>query len=75
MTNAVVQRLPEVRRRTGLSRTSIYNRIKDGSFPQGFSLGGRSRGWLESEVTAWIIERAESRHSESRAVEPTKVRA
>lgn len=70
MTNAVVQRLPEVRRRTGLSRTSIYNRIKDGAFPRGFSLGGRSRGWLESEVTAWIIERAESR-----AAQPQKARA
>ena len=46
-----VLRLPEVLRRTGLCRTSIYNRVTAGEFPGGFSLGGSSRGWLESEGT------------------------
>jgi prophage regulatory protein len=62
--NAVL-RLPEVKRRTGLSRSSIYNRVAEGTFPRGFSLGGRARGWLESEVEQWIVERAESRDREA----------
>jgi prophage regulatory protein len=49
-----VLRLPEVKRRTGLSRSSIYNRIAKGEFPRGFSLGGRARGWLESAIEEWI---------------------
>jgi prophage regulatory protein len=59
MANAVL-RLPEVKRRTGLSRSSIYNRIAKGEFPAGFSLGGRARGWLERDVEAWILSQAES---------------
>jgi prophage regulatory protein len=69
MANAVL-RLPELIRRTGLSRSSIYNRIVEGAFPRAFSLGGRSRGWLESEVDAWIKARAESRELQPRAGHP-----
>ncbi len=47
-------RLPEVKHRTGLSRSSIYARIKDGSFPAQVSLGGRGVGWLESSVDGFI---------------------
>jgi prophage regulatory protein len=50
-------RLPEVIRRVGLKRSSIYNRMKDGNFPRSTSLGGNSMGWLESEISAWIEER------------------
>jgi prophage regulatory protein len=60
-----VLRLPEVKRRTGLSRSSIYNRIAQGTFPRGFSLGGRARGWLEAEVEQWVTARAASRDKET----------
>jgi prophage regulatory protein len=60
MTNAVL-RLPEVKRRTGLSRSSIYNRIAMNEFPKGFSLGGRARGWLESDIEQWIADCAAAR--------------
>jgi prophage regulatory protein len=55
-----------VKRRTGLSRSAIYNRIRDGSFPRGLSLGGRSRGWLEREIQGWIEMHAKSREHERR---------
>ncbi|MFZ4126139.1 MAG: AlpA family transcriptional regulator, partial [Rickettsiales bacterium] len=48
-----ILRLPDVKSRTGLSRSSIYAYIKDGKFPQHISLGERSVGWYESEVDAW----------------------
>jgi len=55
-----VLRLPEVKRRTGLSRTSIYNRLASGDFPKPISLGGRSIGWLESEFTDWLQSKVDS---------------
>ncbi len=51
-----VLRLPRVQARTGLSRSTIYVRVANGSFPQPIRLGARAIGWLESEVDAWIRE-------------------
>lgn len=48
-------RLPQVKARTGLSRSTIYARIAQGSFPKPVPLGGaRAVGWLESQVESWI---------------------
>jgi prophage regulatory protein len=55
----VILRLPAVKTRTGLSRSTIYLRVSDGSFPRPLSLGARAVGWLESEVEAWISRRIE----------------
>lgn len=52
-----ILRLPDVKARTGLSRSSIYAYIKDGKFPHHISLGERSVGWYESEVDAWVASR------------------
>ena len=43
-------RLPTVKARTGLSRSTIYLRISRGTFPAPVSLGGRAVGWIEAEV-------------------------
>jgi len=47
-------RLKEVQKRCGLSRSSIYLKIKEGRFPPGRNLGARCRAWLDSEIQAWI---------------------
>lgn len=47
-------RLPEVKSKTGLSRSSIYLRMSNGEFPQSISLGGRAVGWLESDINEWL---------------------
>jgi prophage regulatory protein len=52
-------RLPEVKLRTGLSRSSIYLALKKNIFPKPISLGIRSVAWLESEVDLWISSRIE----------------
>ena len=49
-----VLRLPRVQARTGLSRSSIYMRVANRSFPQPIRLGARAIGWIESEVDQWI---------------------
>ena len=47
-------RLPEVMERVGLRRTAIYQRMREGRFPQSRSLGSRCTVWVESEVNDWI---------------------
>lgn len=52
-----ILRLALVKHRTGLSRSSIYNGIKLGTFPSQISLGPRAVGWLESSINDWIQSR------------------
>jgi prophage regulatory protein len=49
-----ILRLPAVKARTGLSRSTIYLRISEGLFPKPVSLGGRAVGWVETEITGWL---------------------
>lgn len=53
MTNRILRRR-EVEARTGLSLSSIYKKLADHTFPKPIKLGGRSVGWLETEIDAWI---------------------
>lgn len=52
-----ILRLPEVKMVTGLSRATIYLSISKDQFPKSVSLGARSVGWRESEITAWVNDR------------------
>jgi prophage regulatory protein len=56
---ATLLRLTQVKARTGLSRSTIYLRIKAGEFPTQVSLGPRAVGWLEAEIERWIEIRVE----------------
>ncbi|MGX1101067.1 helix-turn-helix transcriptional regulator [Amorphus sp. MBR-141] len=49
-------RLKEVVQLTGLSRSTLYRRVADGSFPRPRSLGPNAVAWRLSEVEAWIDE-------------------
>ncbi len=53
----VLLRRKQVQARTGLSRSMIYQYIKEGAFPKPVPLGARAVGWIESEVSEWIAER------------------
>lgn len=59
MSNTIL-RLPVVKTRTGLSRSTIYLRISQGTFPKQISLGGRAIGWVEQEIEAWLCHQIES---------------
>lgn len=52
-----ILRLPAVKTRTGLSRSTIYLRVAQGAFPKPVSLGGRAVGWVENEIQSWLAER------------------
>lgn len=65
-----ILRRKEVEARTGLSRTTIYDKLNskspryDPTFPRQISLGAESVGWIESEVNTWIESRiTASRHA------------
>ncbi len=61
-----ILRLPSVKARTGLSRSTIYLRISGSSFPAPISLGGRAVGWIESEIEEWLQRQIEaSRRTEA----------
>lgn len=47
---------------TGLARSTVYKYVAEGIFPKPISLGGRSVGWLESEVHSWIQSRLVERN-------------
>lgn len=61
MTN--VLRLKRLKEKTGISRSTVYNKINpkskyyDAAFPKPIRLGPGSIGWLEVEVNAWLASR------------------
>ena len=48
-----IVREQECKQLSGLARTTRYMMEKDGKFPTRRKLGGRSVGWLLSEISAW----------------------
>lgn len=52
--NKRILRRKQVENRTGLSRSTIYLRIQEGTFPRPISLGTRAVGWLEHEIDEWL---------------------
>ena len=59
----VILRRDEVERRTGLSRSAIYAKLKvnpnrpyefDPDFPKPIRLGSQAVGWVECELEAWL---------------------
>ena len=56
----MILRLPAVKTRTGLSRSTIYLRVAEGRFPKPISLGARAVGWVDAEVEAWLAGQIES---------------
>lgn len=56
----VLLRRHEVERRTGISRSQLFELIRRKEFPAPIPLVGRTRAWVESDVSAWIAGRIEA---------------
>ena len=61
-------RRKQVEVRTGLSRSSIYARLRrnpkrpgdyDPTFPKPVSVGAKAVGWIEAEIDAWLTAQVE----------------
>ncbi len=50
-------RAPEVMARTGLSRVTIWRRVKAGKFPAPLVLGENSIGWTAQSIEDWLESR------------------
>jgi prophage regulatory protein len=44
----------QVEHRTGLSRSTIYQKIAEGTFPKAIRLSAHAVGWLSHEIDEWI---------------------
>jgi prophage regulatory protein len=49
-----ILRLKSVLERTGLSRSTLYRKIQDGTFPKQVRIATRCTGWRESAINAWL---------------------
>jgi prophage regulatory protein len=50
-------RLPEVIQRVGIKKTKLYELQKAGCFPTSVQITSHAVGWVEEEISAWIVER------------------
>ena len=57
MPNRII-RLRTVLDRTGLSRSTLYRKISEGSFPPQLKISVHGAGWSEAEVERWIADPA-----------------
>jgi prophage regulatory protein len=60
MTSQNIIRLPQVKQRTGLSRSTLYALIKEGKFAAPIPIGARAVGWLDSDIDQWIDARVKA---------------
>jgi prophage regulatory protein len=49
-----IVRLRTVLARTGLSRSTIYRKIAEGTFPAQLKISMNGTGWHESDIDCWI---------------------
>ena len=71
-----ILRRKQVEARTGLSRSTIYSKLKhnpkrpsdyDPSFPVPISIGAKAVGWIEAEIDAWLTAQVEKSRKTSAA--------
>ncbi|MFZ9115024.1 MAG: helix-turn-helix transcriptional regulator [bacterium] len=49
-----LMRLPQVKSMTGLSKSTIYSLMAEGSFPKQIKIGPRLVAWTDSDIQQWI---------------------
>lgn len=57
-----IVRLRTVLDRTGLSRSTVYRKIQEGTFPRSIKLSEHASGWRESDLNRWITDPPSYRH-------------
>ena len=49
-----ILRIKIVLERTGLSRSTMYRKMQNGTFPRNVQISTRCAGWRESAITDWL---------------------
>lgn len=82
-TALTILRRKQVEARTGLSRSTIYAKLRrnprrpgdyDPTFPKPVAVGAKAVGWIESEVEAWLTSQIEKSRKASK-FSPTELAA
>lgn len=53
-------RRKQVEMLTGLSRSTIYDRMNRGTFPKSLKIGGRLVAWNSNDINQWIREQIDA---------------
>jgi prophage regulatory protein len=53
----LLRRFPDVAKRVGLSRSSVWRLQRAGQFPQHRQLSPNTVGWWKPEIEAWLQNR------------------
>ncbi|WP_018391263.1 AlpA family transcriptional regulator [Ancylobacter sp. FA202] len=61
-------RLKTVLARTGLSRSTIYRKIAEGTFPAQLKISTNGAGWRESDINRWVADPPRWRAQDETAV-------
>lgn len=56
MTDKILRRT-QVEERIGLSRSTLYAMIAEGTFPKPIRIGKRAVGWTESSLNDWLTSK------------------
>lgn len=64
-----ILRLKSVLERTGLSRSTLYRKVHDGTFPKPLRISERCTGWRDCDVDSWL-RNPESYSAEAAALDP-----
>lgn len=51
-----IVRMNTVLARTGLSKSTIYRKIADGTFPPQLKISINGAGWRESDINRWVAD-------------------
>ena len=70
--NDPMLRPPEVMERTGLSRTTLWRRVRAGTFPPPRELGVNAIGWPASTISAWLAGRPQRTYGAETTYQPTE---
>ena len=65
--NISILRFKDVIVLTGLSRSTIYQKISEGAFPKQIKLSVRYVGFLEHEIQEWLKSRVSVSRKETQA--------
>ena len=62
----------EVMERTGLSRTTLWRRVRAGTFPPPHELGASAIGWPASTISAWFANRPQRTYGAETPYQPAE---
>jgi prophage regulatory protein len=66
-------RMRKVLERAGLSRSTIYRKMKDGTFPSQVKISEHCSGWRESEINRWMADPVNYREDQRNRSNESKV--